>query len=163
MGRTHRILGILLTSVAIPSCLSAQEASTVRFGISAGGVSTLGLVIEYVDGHGSTDLTLGTWSFRDLSVSLVRRQYFGVSALRPVVGIGLWGILATPEGERPGMALVVRAPVGMDWRLDGDHFLTLDLNVNQGIWVRRTDPEDDTPLNRRLVPLPGLSYRWWSR
>jgi hypothetical protein len=31
------------------------------------------------------------------------------------------------------------------------------------VWVRRTDPEDDTPLNRRLVPIPGISYRWWSR
>jgi hypothetical protein len=141
----------------------AQEARTVRLGISAGGVSTLGLVLEYVDGHGSTDFTIGTWSFHDLSVSLVRRQYFGVSALRPVLGLGVWAILATPEGERPGMALVVRAPVGADWRIDGDHFLTLDLNINQGVWVRRTDPEDDTPLNRRLVPIPGISYRWWSR
>ena len=79
--------------------LAAQEARTVRLGISAGGMSTLGLLVEYVDGHGSTEFSIGTWSFRDLSVSLVRRQYFGVSALRPVVGIGLWGILATPEGE----------------------------------------------------------------
>jgi hypothetical protein len=141
----------------------AQEARTLRFGISAGGVSTLGLVLEYVDGHGSTDFTVGTWSFHDLSVSLVRRQYFGVSALRPVLGFGVWAILATPEGERPGMALVLRAPVGMDWHIDGNHYLTMDLNINQGVWVRRTDPEDDTPMNRRLVPLPGISYRWWSR
>jgi hypothetical protein len=141
----------------------AQAANTVRLGLSLGGVSTVGLVVEYVDGHGSTDLTLGTWSFRDLSVSLVRRQYFGVSALRPVVGIGLWGILATPEGERPGLALVVRAPVGADWRVRTNHYLTLDLNINRALWVRRTDPEDDTPLNRRLVPLPGISYRWLSR
>lgn len=163
MRAAVRILALLAALPAFAPSLRAQPAQTVRFGISAGGVSTLGLVVEYVDGHGSTDLTLGTWSFRDLSVSLVRRQYFGASALRPVVGIGVWGILATPEGERPGMALVVRAPVGMDWRLDGDHFLTADVNVNMGVWVRRTDPEDDTPMNRRLVPLPGISYRWWSR
>lgn len=147
-----------------PPRVRAQVANTVRVGISAGGIGTLGVLVEYVDGQGSTELTVGTWSFRDLSVSLVRRQYFGVSALRPVLGIGLWGILATPDDSlRPGMALVVRAPVGMDWRAHGDHFLTLDLNINRALWVRRTDPDDDTPLNERLVPLPGISYRWWSR
>lgn len=163
-ARPLRALALALALVlALVPAASGQEARTVRIGLSAGGVSTLGLLVEYVDGHGSTEFTIGTWSFRDLSVSLVRRQYFGVSALRPVVGVGLWGILATPEGERPGMALVVRAPIGMDWRADGAHFLTLDLNVNRGLWVRRTDPEDDTPLNQRLVPLPGISYRWWAR
>jgi hypothetical protein len=154
---------LLALAISVPSALAGQAARTVRVGISVGGISTVGLVVEYVDGHGSTDLTVGTWSFRDLSVSLVRRQYFGVSALRPVVGIGLWAILATPEGERSGFALVARAPVGLDWRVRGDHYLTLDLNVNRGLLVRRTDPDDDTPLNNRLVPLPGLSYRWASR
>jgi hypothetical protein len=157
------LVAAAVAAALAPAPSAAQEARTIRFGIAAGGIGTLGLVVEYVDGHGSTELTLGTWAFRDLSASLVRRQYFGVSALRPVLGLGLWGIIATPEGERPGMALVVRAPVGMDWRIDGDHFLTLDMNVNHGLWVRRTDPDDDTPLNRGLVPLPGLSYRWWSR
>lgn len=152
-----------LLAIAPAGGVAAQQANTIRVGISAGGTSTLGLLLEYVDGHGSTEISVGTWSFRDLSVSLVRRQYFGVSALRPVLGVGLWGILATPEGERPGMALVLRAPIGMDWRAGSTHFLTLDLNVNRGIWVRRTDPDDDTPLNQRLVPLPGLSYRWWTR
>ncbi len=156
------LAGVIPAALA-PVPVHAQQANTIRVGLSAGGVSTLGLLIEYVDGHGSTEFTVGTWSFRDLSVSLVRRQYFGVSSLRPVLGVGLWGILATPEGERPGMALVLRAPIGMDWRMDGDHFLTLDLNVNRGLWVRRTDPTDDTPLNQRLVPLPGISYRWWAR
>jgi uncharacterized membrane protein len=158
-----RGLGLVALLIAVAGGLEAQEARTVRVGLSVGGVSTLGLLVEYVDGHGSTEFTIGTWSFRDLSASLIRRQYFGVSALRPVVGLGLWGILATPEGERPGMALVLRAPVGMDWRADGAHFLTMDINVNRGLWVRRTDPEDDTPLNQRIVPLPGISYRWWSR
>jgi hypothetical protein len=157
-------LGLAALLVTAPAGdVAAQQANTIRVGISAGGTSTLGLLLEYVDGHGSTEISVGTWSFRDLSVSLVRRQYFGVSALRPVLGLGLWGIVATPEGERPGMALVLRAPIGMDWRAHRTHFLTLDLNVNRGLWVRRTDSEDDTPLNQRLVPLPGLSYRWWAR
>lgn len=134
-------------------------------GISVGGISTVGVVVEYVDGHGSTELTVGTWSFRDLSVSLVRRHYLGVADARPTVGLGLWGVLAFPPEERASTVLVLRAPIGVDWRFGGGngHSLVFDINVNQGLWIRRSDPEDDTPMNRRLIPLPGLSYRWRNR
>ncbi len=143
----------------------AAQADALRVGISLGGISTIGLILEYEDGQGSTELTIGTWSFRDLSTSIVRKQRFGTAQLRPVLGIGLWAIIAFPAEGRTGAALVVRAPVGAEWDIDSGatNFLTLDLNVNRAIWVRRTDAEDETPLNRRLVPLPGVSYRWRNR
>ena len=154
----------LLLGVLLAAPLQGQ-ADALRVGISLGGISTVGLVLEYEDGQGSTELTIGTWSFRDLSASLVRKQRFGTSQVRPTMGLGLWAIVAFPDEERMGAALVVRAPIGAEWDIDSGatNFLTLDLNVNRAIWVRRTDPEDDTPLNRRLVPLPGVSYRWRNR
>lgn len=141
----------------------AQRRETARLGISVGGISTVGLIVEYLDGQGSLELNVGTWSFRDLSVSLVRRHYLGVADARPSVGIGLWGVLAFPPEERPSAALVLRAPIGVEWNTGNGHALTLDLNVNQGLWIRRSDPEDDTPMNRRLIPLPGAAYRWRNR
>lgn len=157
-----RFVPLLALLLALP--LHGQ-ADALRVGISLGGISTIGLVLEYEDGQGSTELTIGTWSFRDLSTSIVRKQRFGTAQVRPVLGLGLWAIIAFPPEGRTGAALVIRAPFGAEWDIDSGatNFLTLDLNVNQAIWVRRTDPEDETPLNRRLVPLPGISYRWRNR
>ena len=36
----------------------------------------------------------------------------------------------------------------------------MTFNVNRALAVRRTDPADDLPLNGRLIPLPGVYYRW---
>ena len=143
--------------------LAGQRRETARLGVSVGGISTVGLVVEYLDGQGSLELNVGTWSFRDLSVSVVRRHYLGVAAARPTVGIGLWGVIGFPSDERPSAALVVRAPVGLDWHTGNGHALTFDVNLNHGLWIRRSDPDDDTPMNRRLIPLPGASYRWRNR
>jgi hypothetical protein len=78
------------------------------------------------------------------------------------VGGGLWLVGAAPvqEEEQFGLAVVLRAPVGVDWRAVGEHYVGASINVNRALWARRTDPEDDLPLNRRLVPLPGVYYRW---
>ncbi len=106
------------------------------------------------------ELAIGTWSFRDLSISTVYKEYFGGRALRPFVGAGLWAVTASPPGERRGYALVLRAPLGVDWSFVDDHAVGAVLNLNRGLWVRRTDPEDLLPLNRRVVPLPELYYRF---
>jgi hypothetical protein len=143
--------------------LSAQGSGTgnhVRVGVTFGGISTVGLSIEYVDEHTSLDLTFGTWAFRDVSAAIAVRAYFGAGDLLPFVGAGLWLVGAHPSGERTGFAAVLHAPVGLDWQAFNDHYLGLTMNVNRALWVRRTDPEDDLPLNRRLVPLPGVYYRW---
>lgn len=155
---------VLLLSLvlALPTQAQAPGAGDgVRIGVSFGGISTVALNVELFRDSRALDLSLGTWSFRDLSVSAVAKQYFGASAARPVVGAGLWMATSWAGGERTGVALVLRAPVGVDWAVDGSrHSVGAFLNVNRGLWVRRSDPEDDLPMNRRFVPLPELYYRF---
>ncbi len=156
-------LALLLLAPGPSSRLAAQQIGSgdgVRFGITAGGISTVGFAIEFFHDHHSLDITVGTWSFRDVSVSVVGKEYLGAGALHPFVGGGLWVVAAAPPGERLGLAAVLRAPIGVDWRAVGRHSLGLTMNVNRALAVRRTDPEDQLPLNRRLVPLPGVYYRW---
>ncbi|MHB1193297.1 MAG: hypothetical protein ACYC6F_09640 [Longimicrobiales bacterium] len=151
----------VLSGVAAP--LAAQGTGTgsgVRVGVGFGGISTVGLTVEYVHEHSALELTVGTWSFRDLSVSVVGKQYLGAGDLLPFVGGGLWLVAARPPGERTGVAAVLQAPVGVDWQAADGSYVGMTLNVNRALAVRRTDPEDELPINRRLVPLPGVYYRW---
>jgi len=133
-----------------------------RVGISFGGISFIGFIMEYRWGDRSIDLNLGTWSFRDLSVSVVGKQYFGPGDFRPFAGVGLWAVLNpnTGPGEQSAAALVARAPVGVDWNLDAAHYLGASLSLNRALLIRRKDPRDDTPPSERLIPLPGFYYRW---
>lgn len=163
----HRLLPaiILAATLLAPTAASAQGAGNddgVRVGVTFGGISTVGFVVEYFDGSRSLELGVGTWSFRDVSASLVVKEYFGAGALRPFLGAGLWLVGSAPlrDGERIGLAAIVHAPIGVDWRAGGDHYVGASLNVNRALWVRRTDPDDDFPPTRRLVPLPGVYYRW---
>lgn len=132
----------------------------MRVGVSFGGIATFGVTVEYYDRNESLDLTVGTWSFRDLSIAVVARHYFGGGEALPFVGGGLWLVTARPEDGRTGFATVLHAPLGVDLQPGHRHAVGLALNVNRAVWVRRTDPDDDLPLNRRLVPLPGVYYRW---
>jgi hypothetical protein len=131
----------------------------VRFGVSFGGISTIGFSVEFYRDARSVDLTLGTWRFRDVSFSAVAKQYFGAGSARPVVGLGLWTVAAKPD-ERVGWSLVLRAPIGVDWEVGESHAVGGFLSVNRGLWVRRSDPGDDVPMNKRLVPLPEIYYRY---
>lgn len=162
---------IAATLALICSCLSVDPAAAqtpgpdigdgVRFGVSLGGISTIGLTVELYRDSRSLDLTVGTWRFRDVSFSAVVKQYFGAGSARPVVGLGLWTVAAKPAGdERIGWSLVMRAPIGVDWEVSDPHSFGFFLNVNRGLWVRRSDPGDDVPMNERLVPLPELYYRY---
>jgi hypothetical protein len=164
--RTPAVLVLMASMLALAgpgAGASAQGPGAgdgIRLGVTFGGIGTVGVVAEYFDGTRGYDLTVGTWSFRDLSISATVKEYFGAGAARPFVGAGLWLVTASPSGERTGLALVLRAPVGVDWRAAPDHYLGAALDVDRALWVRRTDPADDVPLNRRLVPLPGIYYRW---
>lgn len=152
-----------LAAACLTAPLAAQGTGTgsgVRVGLVFGGISTVGVTLEYVDEHRAIELTAGTWSFRDLSLSAVVKEYFGTGDLLPFVGAGLWVVVAYPEEGRTGMAAVLQAPVGVDWQAAPGSYLGATLNVNRALAVRRTDAGDDLPLNRRLVPLPGLYYRW---
>lgn len=141
---------------------TASGPEDLRVGISIGGMSLVGILFEYRWGDRSLDLQVGTWTFRDLAVSVAGKQYFGPEGLRPFTGLGLWAVLAPTSGfqRQTGVALVLRAPVGLDWNLDADHHLGAALNINRALWIRRKDPADETPPRDRLIPLPGFYYRW---
>lgn len=158
---------IALAFLALPGAIEAQipgpgAGNGVRIGIAVGGISTTSVSVEFYRNSRSIDLSIGTWSFRDLSISATGRQYFGAGSARPVVGAGLWlvGAPGDEPGERTGWGLVARVPIGVDWNAATRHSAGLFLNVNRGLWVRRSNPTDDLPLNRRLVPLPELYYRF---
>lgn len=158
-------LAILLLAGVAAAPLDAQGSDAgdgFRIGLSFGGISTVGVTVELFRDTHAIEAGLGTWSFRDLSVSAVFKEYIGGRALRPFVGAGLWMVAAAPllENERTGFALVARAPVGVDWAFVDDHAVGAALNLNFGLAVRRSDPEDDLPMNRRLVPLPEMDYRF---
>ncbi|UCC26617.1 MAG: hypothetical protein JSU98_05815 [Gemmatimonadales bacterium] len=151
---------LLLGILAIARPTQGQEEPRSRVGLSVGGVSTIGLIFEQQYDWGSFELTVGTWSFRDLSVSLVHKQYFSSGRVLGVAGAGLWTVLAFPPDGRTGVAVLARMPLGMEWTVSQEHFLNVEIGLNRALMIRRTDPTDNLPPNRRLVPLPGASYRW---
>ena len=155
-------LAFALVATAPAAAQGSGTGDGIRFGVSIGGISTAGLVVELFRDTHAVELGVGTWSFRDLSVSVVYKEYFGASSVRPYVGGGLWAVAARAidSTERTGLAVVLRAPVGVDWAFADDHAAGLALNVNLGLAVRRSDPGDDLPMNRRFIPLPELYYRF---
>ncbi len=142
--------------------MEASGPEDFRIGVSFGGISFIGLIMEYRWGNRGVDITVGTWSFQDLSVSVVGKQYFGPGAVRPFSGLGLWAVTSPFHGpdQQAGLALVLRAPVGADWNVTADHHLGGALNLNRALWIRRKDPKDLTPPSDRIIPLPGFYYRW---
>jgi len=160
----------VLAFVVLLACMSARPSQAQgsdagdgwRVGVSLGGISTIGVTLELFRDTHAVEFALGTWSWRDVSVSAVFKEYFGGHRLRPFVGLGLWGAAAGPivDNERTGFALVAKAPVGIDWAFVDQHAVGAALNFNRGLAVRRSDPLDDLPMKRRIVPLPELYYRF---
>ncbi len=134
----------------------------VRIGVTAGGIGSIGASVEFLWGSRSIDVNLSTFSFREASLAVTGKQYFGSGDLRPFLGVGLWGIVGSTgnEGDRGGKALLFRVPVGADWNFTGSHHLGAVVAVNEGLWIDRADPEDDTPISHRPVPLPGFYHRF---
>ena len=162
--RAPAFLSLALAFV-LASPLAAQGSNAgdgLRVGLSFGGISTVSVSLELFRDTHAVDFALGTWSFHDVSVSAVYKEYFGGHRLRPFAGLGLWSVVAAPamEGERTGFALVLRAPLGVDWAFVDRHAVGAALNVNRGLAVRRSDPQDDLPMNKRIVPLPEVYYRF---
>jgi len=159
------LLAGILSSPAAGAGAPLSQASgpeEVRIGISFGGISFMGFILEYRWNDRSLEMNIGTWSFRDLSVSVVGKQYFGPGDFRPFAGLGLWGVVAPRRGtdEQTALALLARAPVGVEFNVDADHHLGAHISLNRALWIRRRDPLDNLPPSDRLVPLPGFFYLW---
>ena len=161
-------LGLLAFGVMAfaPSHAGAQPSSgnddmEFRIGVTAGGIGLVGLTFEFRWGDRSIDANLATFGFTDVSLAVTGKQYFGGGDLQPFLGIGLWSVTAFPEDptQRTGKTLLLRIPVGADWNLFEDHSLGASLALNEGLWIQRADPLDDTPIGHRPIPLPGFYYR----
>lgn len=167
-SRTAPLLSALalLPVLLVPVRGAAQfEQEGVRFGVTLGATGFVGLSFEFFDESRAIDLTVGTLGFQDVSVSVTAKELLGASSFRPSIGLGLWMMFgwdrsSNPDATRNGVTVLARAPIGFDWRLDGEHYLTADISLNRALWIRRMDPSDDRPPNPRLVPFPGLAYRW---
>jgi len=153
---------LLVVSMALVGAQPLAGQDTYRVGITFGGTSFVSLNLEMLWGDAALDLSMGTWSFRDISVSAVGKYYAGSDSFKAFGGAGLWLITAFPkeEGERTGFATVLRLPLGLEGRIDGDHALGLEVNLDRALSVRRPDPTDDLPPNKRFVSLPGVYYRF---
>lgn len=160
-------VGLLALVLALGSPLASRAQDVrasrsderMRVGISIGGTGFLGLVTEYQWGDWAAELTVGTITFRDISLALAGKRYFSSGDLRPAVGVGLWSLLAWTE-EGSGSVLIFRLPVAVDWTFLGGHAIGLELGLNRALAVDRLDPEDDTPPSSRIIPFPGMYYRY---
>lgn len=123
------------------------------------GTGFLSLIVEYRWGNTAVEAALSTISFKDAGLYGGVRQYLGSASPQPVMGLGLWGLVAGGSEHRTGGALILRAPIGVDWNVSGNHSLGFNLALNKALVVRRSDPTDTEPPNPRLVPLPALEYR----
>lgn len=140
----------------------AQEDEAWRVGVTVGGASFLGLVAEYRRNATAAEVGIGTWALRDVSLTLSGKYYAGRAAVSPYVGLGLWTVMARPPagaGERTGLALLLRVPLGVDVGVADHHAIGLELGLTRALAIRRPDPDDDLPLARRIVPLPGMYYK----
>lgn len=153
---------VALGALSVPTGLTGQDDDLYRFGITLGGTSLVSLNVEFMWGDAALDIAVGTWAFRDVSVSAVGKYYMGGGNFRPVAGAGLWLVTQFPtsEDEQTGFALVGRVPVAFEGRFaDEKHALGLEVNLSRALWIRRPDPDDDFPPAKRIVPLPGFYYR----
>jgi hypothetical protein len=162
--RPPRFLPLLLLAAtllaALPGRALSQDSGRFYVGVGLGGISTVTLILEQEWDWGSVELMLGTITFRDISVSLVHKQRPGGGPVRGVVGAGLWGILAFPPDSPAGFALAARVPVGMTWDPLPDQRFTAEVALNRVLYILRPDRSDELPPANRIVPLPGVSYRW---
>ncbi len=155
----------LVAAVAPPPAAAQatpRPMDGLRVGITLGGVGLMGVSVEWIGGGlRGVEATVGTFGFRDVSLSLVGRQYFGGAWLRPVVGAGVWYEKSFAEG-REGSAFLLRAPIGFDWRAHGEQFVGIGVSVTRALVVHRSaenDPGDDEGSGH-LVPIPELAWRW---
>jgi hypothetical protein len=151
----------LSLALAVAAALLARPCAAqdrIRFGVVLGGLGFIGAVVEGIWDDRSAEAVVSTFSFRDVSLSVAGKQFFGASWLKPALGAGLTYMVArSPDGV--GSALIARFPLGGDWQMAPGHYLTWEVNVTRALWVDRPDPSDTSPPTQRIIPFPSFSYR----
>ena len=105
------------------SPLAAQDRADdmqLRIGVTAGGIVSFGVSVEFLWGSRSIDVNLATFTFNEVSLAVTGKQYFGNADLRPFLGVGLWGSVGSTgqDDAQAGKALLFRLPVGGDWNFN---------------------------------------------
>jgi hypothetical protein len=153
--------GLLLSRPAAAQEAAAPDDERLRIGITLGGTALVGVVGEMQWGDWSAEVLVGTISFRDLSIAVAGKRYFSEGRLRPAAGLGLWSLSIWSE-EGNGSALLLRAPLAVDWTISGGHAMGVEVGLNRALWIDRLDPADERGPSSNIVPFPGLYYRYSS-
>jgi hypothetical protein len=163
-ARSLVLAGILAALSFAPARATAQssEPDLLRFGLTLGATSFLGLSLEYVWDQTAVELSLGTWSFHDFSIAVSGKQYIGEGLMKGFLGLGVWNVTAF-QSEGIGTGLILRSPLGVELETFDRGALGAEVNLSRALWVKRADPEDRTPPRDRIVPLPGFYYKWAER
>ena len=154
------LLGLILSvTVVAPGPGSAQEAEFLRIGFAYGSLSRFGISVEYVKDQTAAEVIVGTRRFDDLVLSLMAKQYLGEGFARGYAGVGLSNV--TEWGRMGGVAtgLLLRVPVGVEFRTFDANWLGLDVSVHRALAVKRADPEDTRPPRTFPIPLPGAYWK----
>ena len=157
MRRASLLLALLVALAGSAGARPLAAQDRLRFGVVFGGLGFIGAVAEGIRDDRSVEVVVSTFTFRDVSISVAGKQFFGASWMKPALGAGLTYMAARSE-DGLGSALIARFPLGGDWRVAGGHYLTWEVNVTRGLAVHRPDG-DDTPLSQRIIPFPSFSWR----
>ncbi len=150
------------SSVQGAQAQAGGEPNDFRIGVTLGGTALIGLSLEHIWDQTAVELNIGTWAFKDISVSLAGKQYLGEGRIRGFLGLGLWSVTASQE-EGIGSGLILEAPIGFEVEIFRRTAFGAALNVSRALWIKRADPEDETPPSNRIIPLPGFYAKWAQR
>ncbi len=158
-GTAHELLVLAWLAALAAGFAPHSVSAQYRVGVVLGGTSAWGVLVEHRWERQGLEVHVGTWSFRDLSLSITAKQYMGSNAIEPYVGAGLWGIVARTE-EGTGYGLIARLPVGLNWEFVTRHSAGFAIHFNRALALRRPDPADQRAPRAAFIPLPEVSYRW---
>lgn len=147
----------------LPDGAAAQEAEFLRIGFTYGSLARFGLSLEYLWDQTGAEVIVGTRHFNDVEISAMAKQYLGEGPVKAYVGFGLSNV--TEWGHQGGVAtgLLLRVPVGAEFRTFDANWLGLDISAHRALAVKRADPEDHRPPRTFIIPLPGAYWKYGSR
>src|SRR5688572_17877734 len=97
MRALRPLLHAALLAAALLAPASAAAQTRTRIGLSFGGLGFVGVVAERIWDDRGIEVLVSTFRFRDASVSVVGKQYFGAAWLKPVLGAGFWYMVGSSE------------------------------------------------------------------
>lgn len=152
------VVVVFITLICVVPVVSAEESNTTRLGISLGGIHAVGLDFEYHSKNNSIGLSIGTWLFHDICLSLSARRYLRSSGSTPCVGLGLWSALSFSD-KGTGNLMALCFPAGIEWRMFEKHSLGLEIDSSYLFAQWGAAEVDEPPLRRRFVFIPNLYYK----